>query len=258
MPQPPRAPPSGLTSSASANQHISTDPRSATENPHHLISANEDDDEEDDNITDTVGAIAIDMDGNIACGSSSGGIGLKFRGRVGPAALAGIGSYVMPRLPGDRSKRSVACVVSGTGEKMNATLAAAKCAERLYDGARMSAAGNLEKCDEDEALKAFITRDFMGHPSAKHYPSQGAIGCLAVKQSRDGVRMYFAHNTASFALATMTDEDRVPVSCMSRSGSEESKGVIARGGRSLHIGRKKSAPTAAPAGSGTATSGFHQ
>ncbi|KAL9038813.1 MAG: hypothetical protein Q9180_002903, partial [Flavoplaca navasiana] len=40
-----------------------------------------------DDITDTVGAIAVDCLGNIAAGSSSGGIGMKHRGRIGPAAL---------------------------------------------------------------------------------------------------------------------------------------------------------------------------
>lgn len=213
-------------------------PHAATENPHPLIPANEDVEIEDDNITDTVGAIAIDSEGRIACGSSSGGIGLKFRGRVGPAALAGIGSFVMPRLYREKRKRSVACVVSGTGEKMTATMAASKCSERLWEPARANKSGRIDECEEDEALHAFIQQDFMGHPSTRHYPSQGAIGCLAVKQSSEGVRMYFAHNTASFAIATMTDADDVPVSCMSRSSHDERSHTIARGARYLGGGKK--------------------
>lgn len=50
----------------------------------------------EDMITDTVGAIAIDFSGNMAAGSSSGGIGMKHRGRIGPAALVGVGTAIIP------------------------------------------------------------------------------------------------------------------------------------------------------------------
>ncbi|KAG9533989.1 N-terminal nucleophile aminohydrolase, partial [Aureobasidium melanogenum] len=72
--------------------------------------------DEEDLITDTVGAIAIDSYGNIACGASSGGIGMKHRGRIGPAALVGIGSAVIPVDPDDKDRNTVAAVTSGTGE----------------------------------------------------------------------------------------------------------------------------------------------
>lgn len=50
--------------------------------------------EDDDLVTDTVGAICVDRWGRVAAGSSSGGIGMKFRGRVGPAALIGVGTWI--------------------------------------------------------------------------------------------------------------------------------------------------------------------
>src|SRR5204862_7251298 len=86
----------------------------------------------EDHITDTVGAVAIDCLGCIAAGSSSGGIGMKHRGRVGPAALVGIGTAVVPARHDDPHKVAVACVTSGTGEHMATTQAAARCAERIY------------------------------------------------------------------------------------------------------------------------------
>ncbi|KAL8904636.1 MAG: hypothetical protein Q9171_006982 [Xanthocarpia ochracea] len=170
----------------------------------------------DDDITDTVGAIAIDCLGNIAAGSSSGGIGMKHRGRIGPAALVGVGTAVIPLEVDDPEKTSVATVTSGTGEHMATTMAASACANRLYTSTRKSKRGGSESTDDDSAVKSFIERDFMGtsgptscltyetnhlflgHPSVKNSYSTGGIGVLGVKKTTDGIWLYFAHNTDSF------------------------------------------------------------
>ena len=115
-----------------------------------------------DDITDTVGAIAIDCFGNIAAGASSGGIGMKHSGRVGPAALVGIGTAVIPIEPEDPEKTSVATVTSGTGEHMATTMAAHSCAGRIYYSERRGKHGKNESIDDDGAIKAFVERDFMG------------------------------------------------------------------------------------------------
>jgi taspase (threonine aspartase 1) len=115
-----------------------------------------------DYITDTVGAIAIDQYGNIACGASSGGIGMKYRGRAGPAALVGVGAAIVPIHPEDKDMKCISTVTSGTGEHMGTTLAASVCAERLYHEVQKGKAGNLESIDDTEVLPAFIARDFMG------------------------------------------------------------------------------------------------
>lgn len=116
----------------------------------------------DDLITDTVGAIAIDCLGNIAAGSSSGGIGMKHQGRVGPAALVGIGTTVIPIEPKDPKKTCVATVLSGTGEHMATTVAASACAQRIYTSTRMTGEGGSESTDDDKAIKSFVEWDFMG------------------------------------------------------------------------------------------------
>ena len=116
----------------------------------------------EDLITDTVGAIAIDSYGKIAAGSSSGGIGMKHRGRVGPAALVGVGTAVIPQDPGDTEKISVATVASGTGEHIATTMAASTCAERLYHSTRNCGAGRMDSATEDMVMQAVIDRDFMG------------------------------------------------------------------------------------------------
>lgn len=117
-----------------------------------------------DIISDTVGAIAIDVAGNIAAGSSSGGIALRMEGRIGPAALNGIGTYVIPAAPRDTNERTVATVVSGTGEHLMSALAASTASQRLYYSHQKSEDGRLEEVDDHDALKAFVERDFLGMP----------------------------------------------------------------------------------------------
>ncbi|KUI67100.1 Threonine aspartase 1 [Cytospora mali] len=174
-----------------------------------------------DLITDTIGVIVIDGKGNIAAGSSSGGIGMKHCGRIGPAALVGIGTAVIPRDKNDEDERVVAAVTSGTGEHMATTMAAHKCAERLYHMTSRGPGGDdaLDVCTEAEVMEDFIMEDFMGHPGVKNQTSARAIGVLAVKMTAGGIYMHWAHNTDSFALAHMASYDKEPKCVMSRLGS---------------------------------------
>ena len=184
-------------------------------------------DDREDEICDTVGAIAIDCFGRIAAGSSSGGIGMKHRGRCGPAALVGVGTAVVPVNPTDPTGTCVATVTSGTGEHMATTTAAATAADRIYNSVRKEN-GRLKACNEDEAMHSIIMNDFMNHPGVIQSHCAGALGVLAVKKTRDGIYFYFGHNTDSFALASMHSEERKPVCTMSRS---KGHGSIAQGGR---------------------------
>lgn len=119
-----------------------------------------------DTVTDTVGAIAVDMYGNIAAGSSSGGIGMKHRGRVGPAALIGIGTHVVPVDPTDPEQTAVAAVTSGTGEHIATTFGAMTCSTRIYYGQRMGRAGCFDVVSEEEAISAMIKNEFAGRFSS--------------------------------------------------------------------------------------------
>ncbi|KAM0648596.1 hypothetical protein ACHAO3_006587 [Verticillium nonalfalfae] len=187
-----------------------------------------------DMITDTIGAIAIDDAGHIAAGSSSGGIGMKHCGRLGPAALVGIGTAVVPSDPSDPEGISVATVTSGTGEHMATTMASQRCAERIYSGTRRGVHGrDVQEDDEDLIMESFISNDFMGHPGVRNCNSVGAIGVMTVKKTRTGYYLYFAHNTDSFALASMGGADKEPQCVMSRLGNTEQ---VTRGARKISVG----------------------
>lgn len=187
---------------------------------------------DEDIITDTVGAIAIDMNGHIAAASSSGGIGMKHRGRVGPAALVGVGTAVIPQDPHDPENVTVAAVTSGTGEHMATTMASQKCAERLYYSTRRGFRGTDLKSTDEEAMESFVVYDFMGHPGVKQSHSAGAIGVMAVKKTPQGYFFHFAHNTDSFALCSMSSKDKDAKCVMSRMGDH---GAVVQGGRKIRI-----------------------
>ncbi|RMD43593.1 hypothetical protein DV735_g1521, partial [Chaetothyriales sp. CBS 134920] len=195
----------------------------------------QDDDYDDDVITDTVGAIAIDCMGRIAAGSSSGGIGMKHKGRCGPAALVGVGTAVIPADARDPDQMCCASVTSGTGEHMTTTMAAAVACDRIYNSVKKEN-GHLVTCSEEEAMKSVIEKDFMQHPGVADSHCVGAIGILSVKKSRDGIWFYFGHNTDSFALASMSGEEKKPVSTISRNHGNAS---FAGGGRSIRSRRPR-------------------
>lgn len=57
---------------------------------------------------ETVGAVALDKDGNVAAATSTGGFPLKFPGRIGDSPLIGCGTYA--------DNQSGACSATGVGE----------------------------------------------------------------------------------------------------------------------------------------------
>ena len=230
----------GPASPTTVHGHLSFAQEGTAESPgrdyfNHMKTATGDSGDEDkdgDMITDTVGAIAIDSFGHIAAGASSGGIGMKHRGRVGPAALVGVGSAVIPIDKHDEEGLGVAAVTSGTGEHMATTMASQKCADRLYHNTRRGLGGKDIPADDDEAMESFVQADFMGHYGVEHSMSTGAIGVMAVKQTHRGYYLYFAHNTDSFALASYASNEKEPVCVMSRLGTSS---PVAIGAKKIRI-----------------------
>jgi beta-aspartyl-peptidase (threonine type) len=92
----------------------------------------------------TVGAVAIDMHGNLAAATSTGGITNKRVGRVGDSPLIGAGCYA--------NNRTVAVSATGTGEAFMRTVAA-------YDiSARMEYAGQSLKEAAEQVVMDLLPR----------------------------------------------------------------------------------------------------
>ncbi|PUU75172.1 nucleophile aminohydrolase [Tuber borchii] len=158
----------------------------------------------EDLVTDTVGCICVDRWGNVAAGSSSGGIGMKHRGRIGPAALIGVGTWIACE-----GQSVVAATCSGTGEQMAHTLIASKTVSRM-----------IATEDEIEALKKSIEEDFMGSRIVKESTMSSAVGIMAVKidkaSPRARIKFLYGHTTDSMVMAHMTPFMKDPETIMSR------------------------------------------
>ncbi|KAG0026199.1 taspase, threonine aspartase, 1 [Podila clonocystis] len=121
--------------------------------------------EESDLLNDTVGAICVDRLGRVAAGVSSGGIALKFPGRVSEAALFGAGCWAQDPT---HETAGFACSVTGAGEQITKTLLAKSCVEQLVD-------------DDDTASAAQRVLDrFIASPLLRSYKERHA-GFVAFK-----------------------------------------------------------------------------
>lgn len=136
---------------------------------------------------DTVGAVALDKNGNVAAATSSGGVALKFPGRIGDTPLIGCGNYA--------DNEAGACSATGMGEiAMKLVLAKAVCDE-MRDGA------SAEKAVE--SLIMLVNRRIR---DVTH-----SMGLIAVdKNGRIGV----AHNSKNICYAFMRAGMEVPFAAL--------------------------------------------
>ncbi|KAG0137575.1 nucleophile aminohydrolase [Tuber indicum] len=176
----------------------------------------------EDLVTDTVGCICVDRWGNVAAGSSSGGIGMKHRGRVGPAALIGVGTWIARE-----GQSVVAATCSGTGEQMAHTLIASKTVDRI-----------IAMEDEIEGLRNSIEEDFMGSRIVKESPMSSAVGIMAVKIDKDSskgrIKFLYGHTTDSMVMAHMTPSMKDPETIMSRNRNNPETCI---GGKSIRASK---------------------
>ena len=73
-------------------------------------------------LNDTVGCVIVDTNGDTAAGVSSGGLAMKYPGRVGEASILGAGAWASTYKEGEPV--SVCCSVTGVGERIAKNLVA--------------------------------------------------------------------------------------------------------------------------------------
>jgi beta-aspartyl-peptidase (threonine type) len=123
---------------------------------------------------DTVGAVALDRDGNIAAATSTGGTLNKAPGRLGDSSLIGCGCYA--------DNESAAASTTGWGEPIMKLVLAKWTADRI-------AAGNLPEWSAQEAMN-YLKQRLNGHGGIIVLNADGHIG--------------IAHNTPRMAWAYKT------------------------------------------------------
>jgi len=133
---------------------------------------------------ETVGAVALDKDGNVAAATSTGGFPLKLPGRIGDSPLIGCGTYA--------DNQAGACSATGIGE-VAIRLVLAKTVCNYMEGGRTA----------QEAVELAIKL-----VNKKQPDMYNSMGLVAVDiQGRIGA----AHNSANLCWAYMTPETQDPV-----------------------------------------------
>ena len=127
---------------------------------------------------DTVGAVALDRNGNIAAATSTGGTLNKAPGRLGDSSLIGCGCYA--------NNESAAVSTTGWGEPIMKLVLAKWTADRIQ-------AGNLPEWSAMEAMN-YLKQRLNGHGGIIVLNPEGHIG--------------IAHNTPRMAWAYQTVKKR--------------------------------------------------
>ncbi|MGB8887170.1 MAG: isoaspartyl peptidase/L-asparaginase [Candidatus Korobacteraceae bacterium] len=125
---------------------------------------------------DTVGAVALDRDGNIAAATSTGGTLNKAPGRVGDSSLIGCGCYA--------DNRSAAVSTTGWGEPMMKLVLSKWAADRVEDG--------LAPQESAQRALYYLKARLNGHGGMIMVDTRGRIG--------------IAHNTPRMAWAVCTKQ----------------------------------------------------
>ena len=165
-------------------------------------------------LLDTVGAMCVDSQGNIACAVSSGGIALKQPGRLGSAASFGAGCWALNQ---NMNTPGVGVVTSGTGEHLIRTNFAKEFADCI-----------LTETDTAMAVNMAFDLKFLGSPLLKDVKQKYA-GTLLVKQKAlNEIELVWSYCTASMCVGYGVGGNE-PTAFISRLADSQMPG------KSLHV-----------------------
>ncbi|KII92793.1 hypothetical protein PLICRDRAFT_37586 [Plicaturopsis crispa FD-325 SS-3] len=179
-------------------------------------------------LQDTVGAVSWDATGGMAAGVSSGGLLLKYPGRVGEAAVFGAGCWAQQ----DGQERGMACSVSGAGEHI------VRCglARAIGDSLRHAPSheshapeppphSNVQdddsdidsKVDDEDAepdthaiLERILVEQFWHPTRACGEPAPNAGVLLLTKEPDQKARLWCAFTSESMAVAYASSDNPTP------------------------------------------------
>eukprot|EP00667_Euglena_gracilis_P015736 EG_transcript_16385 len=151
---------------------------------------------------DTVGAVCLTAEGEVAAGVSSGGLLLKVPGRVGEAAVYGAGCWVKAWLTAEgnaggavpaASPAAVGCSVTGVGESVAKALLAKQLVDRLAKGGV-------------DGTEAALRAEFAAF-AREHACPAGAVGAL---RQGDRWAAWWAFDAPSMGVALFAPTMRWP------------------------------------------------
>ncbi|XP_040906105.1 threonine aspartase 1 [Toxotes jaculatrix] len=153
---------------------------------------------------DTVGAVVVDLEGNVAAAVSSGGLAMKHSGRVGQAAHYGCGCWAENAC--NMNPYSTAVSTSGCGEHLIRTMLARECSaamqsedahQALLEAMQNKFISSPFLASEDRVLGGVIVLRCCRCVEAQ--PSQNIQGIL--------VEFLWSHTTESMCVGYMSAQD---------------------------------------------------
>lgn len=132
----------------------------------------------------TVGAVALDEDGNLAAGTSTGGISNKQFGRVGDSPIIGAGTYA--------SNQSCAVSATGQGEFFIRGVAAHSVASRVRFGDQSleeAAQTTIDEIEELGGVGGVITLDADGNIAAP-FSTTGMFRAYVNTEGETAIRIF--------------------------------------------------------------------
>ncbi|KAK9479434.1 nucleophile aminohydrolase [Lipomyces japonicus] len=175
-----------------------------------------------DAVNDTVGVICVDLKGEIAVASSSGGVAMKHPGRIGPAALIGTGIWAT-----SCHDMKLGVCTTGTGEDIISTGLAFKTVDTL-----------VHADDEFGMLENFLNQLNQSKAMQSQPPSVGVLAIKTVKQQNNtcSILLIFGHTTRSMCLAYKSDDTKSLEFVLSKSANLDGQPVIGGVMKRIHVG----------------------